>query len=91
MNVDGGVLNSPQISTARIGPMDASPIYPKLSEDSSFPFMEAMPMPNAMMKGTVMAPVVAPPLSKATDRKSAFPLNASTATKANSMIHWLVI
>ena len=47
--------------------MLAIPVSPK--ELSLFPFgderTEATPIPKAMMKGTVMGPVVAPPASNA--------------------------
>ena len=43
--------------------------------------MEATPTPSAMMKGTVMGPVVTPPESKATDRKS----GSDRAARINTM------
>ena len=46
--------------------------------------MEAMPIPSAMMKGTVMGPVVTPPESKATARNSLGIKNASRKTTAYS-------
>ena len=55
-----------------MGPTEHNEIRPKLSS-AAFPSlrMEEMPMPKAMMKGTVMGPVVTPPESKATAIKSA--------------------
>ena len=43
--------------------------------------MAAMPTPSAIIKGTVMGPVVTPPESKATARKSAGTRKASTKTR----------
>ena len=43
---------------------------PKLSSLPRPPRTAATPTPSAMMKGTVMGPVVAPPASKATPRKA---------------------
>ena len=61
----------PRTMTARIGPTEHSATRPKLSA-SLFSSLRvaAMPMPNAMIKGTVMGPVVTPPASNATGRKS---------------------
>ena len=57
--------------TARTGPTEQSATRPKLS-DLAFSSlrMEAMPTPSAMMKGTVIGPVVTPPASKATESMS---------------------
>ena len=53
-----------------MGPTEPRETKPKLSEPEFLSFrMEAMPMPSAMMKGTVIGPVVTPPESKATDKK----------------------
>ena len=72
----------PRISTARMGPMEHRATRPKLS-DLAFSSlrMEATPTPRAMMKGTVMGPVVTPPESKATDRKS----GSDRAARMNTM------
>ena len=52
--------------TARMGPMEHRAMRPK---ESLLEFLSlrtaARPMPRAMMKGTVMGPVVTPPESKA--------------------------
>ena len=55
-----------------MGPMEHSATRPKLSL-AEFRSLrtEAMPTPRAMMKGTVMGPVVTPPESKETGMKSA--------------------
>ena len=54
-----------------MGPMEHRATRPKLSL-AEFRSLrtEAMPTPRAMMKGTVMGPVVTPPESKATARNS---------------------
>ena len=58
-------------STDRMGPMLHRAIRPKLFSSAWLsPRTEAMPAPNAIMKGTVMGPVVTPPESKARGRKS---------------------
>ncbi|OQB44131.1 MAG: hypothetical protein BWY01_01798 [Synergistetes bacterium ADurb.Bin155] len=55
--------------TAIIGPMEARPTRPKLSlSESLVPLTAAIPTPRAIVKGTVMGPVVAPPASKAIPR-----------------------
>ena len=48
--------------------MEASPVKPKLSallSESLFDFTAATPIPKAIIKGTVIGPVVAPLASKA--------------------------
>ena len=56
--------------TARIGPMEHRATRPKLSSAAWRSFRVAeIPTPRAMMKGTVMGPVVTPPESNATARK----------------------
>ena len=56
---------------------------PKLSSAAFLSLrMDATPTPRAMMKGTVMGPVVTPPESKAMARKSA----GTKAATANTMI-----
>ena len=63
-----------RISTASTGPMEQSAIRPKLfSPASRPPRVCAMPSPRAMMKGTVMGPVVTPPESKDRGRKDCAP------------------
>ena len=52
-----------------MGPMEHSATRPKLSAAAFLSLrMEATPTPMAMIKGTVMGPVVTPPESKATLR-----------------------
>ena len=56
--------------TARIGPTLERATKPKESEAEFLSErMEARPTPKAMIKGTVMGPVVTPPESKATAMK----------------------
>ena len=61
----------PSSSTIKMGPTLEKATRPKLS---SAPFLSLRvaerPTPSAMMKGTVMGPVVTPPESNATDKKS---------------------
>ena len=58
-------------STAMMGPMEQRAISPKLSwEECLVPRNAETPTPKAMIKGTVIGPVVTPPESKATARKS---------------------
>ena len=54
-----------------MGPTEAMATMPKESSWASrSPRMEARPTPSARMNGTVMGPVVTPPESNATARKS---------------------
>ena len=73
----------PIISTAKMGPMLHRATMPKLLSSAFWPplWVEATPMPRAMIKGTVMGPVVTPPESKATDRKS----GSDRAARINTM------
>ena len=73
--------------TARIGPTEHSATRPKLSAllFSSLR-VAAIPIPNAMINGTVMGPVVTPPESKATGRKSLGTKMARMNTTAYSPI-----
>ena len=67
-----------RISTARMGPTEQRATRPKLSWAAfSSLRMEETPRPKAMMNGTVMGPVVTPPESKATARKSPGTKNAA--------------
>ena len=67
--------------TASMGPMEQSATRPKLSASAFLSLrMEATPTPSAMMKGTVIGPVVTPPESKATLRKPASDSAASAKT-----------
>ena len=66
-----------------MGPMEHKATRPKLSVLAfSSLRMEATPTPSAIIKGTVIGPVVTPPESKATDRKSGSDRAASTNTMA---------
>ena len=60
------------MSTARMGPMLHKATMPKLLSSACLPLLwaEATPIPRAMIKGTVMGPVVTPPASKATAKNS---------------------
>ncbi len=56
------LINNP----ARIGPADAMPTRPKeFSSPLLYPFNLLTPRPRAIIKGVVIAPVVAPDASKA--------------------------
>ena len=64
-----------------MGPTEQREIRPKLSlEALSSLRIEEMPTPKAMMNGTVIGPVVTPPESKATARKSPGAKQASRNT-----------
>ena len=57
--------------TERMGPTEQRATRPKLLlPPSRVRPTEVRPTPRAMIKGTVMGPVVTPPESKATARKS---------------------
>jgi hypothetical protein len=72
----------PRISTERMGPMLHRATRPKLSLVAFLSLRtEARPTPRAMMKGTVMGPVVTPPESKDTGMKS-LGVNRMASTKA---------
>ena len=72
----------PRISTARMGPTEHSATRPKLSSAAwRSPRIADTPTPSAMIKGTVMGPVVTPPESKATARNSRGTKAASTNTR----------
>ncbi len=72
----------PKSSTARMGPTLERATMPKLSSwELLSPRVEAMPMPRAIIKGTVMGPVVTPPESKATARKLLGVKRATTKTR----------
>ena len=75
--------SSPSSITARMGPMEHSATRPKLSSLAfSSLRMEATPTPSAMIKGTVMGPVVTPPESKDTDKNPGSDRKASRNTAA---------
>ena len=66
-----GLKKQPRISTARIGPTLESATRPKLSFAAFLSLRtEASPTPMAIIKGTVIGPVVTPPESKATAKNS---------------------
>ena len=53
-----------------MGPMEHSATRPKLSSAACRSLrMAEIPIPSAMIKGTVIGPVVTPPESNATERK----------------------
>ena len=57
--------------TDKMGPMLQSATRPKLSSPECLSLrIDAIPAPRAMIKGTVMGPVVTPPESKAVGMKS---------------------
>ena len=61
----------PSSSTIRIGPTLHSATRPKLSSSCPCAARSAdTPTPSAMINGTVIGPVVTPPASNATARKS---------------------
>lgn len=65
-----------------MGPTEQRATRPKLSWAAfSSLRMEATPTPRAMIKGTVMGPVVTPPESKAMARKSSGTKRASANTR----------
>ena len=74
----------PSTSTERIGPTEHSAMRPKLFSSPDLPDLPtaARPTPSAMMKGTVMGPVVTPPASNATARNVPGTKNASPNTAA---------
>ena len=73
---------SPRIRTAKIGPMEHRATSPKLSSPACLSLrMDAIPTPNAIIKGTVIGPVVTPPESNATARKFSETNMANTNTK----------
>ena len=73
----------PISSTAKMGPMLHKATMPKLFSSACLPLVwaEATPMPKAIMKGTVMGPVVTPPESKATAKNSSGTMNARRKTR----------
>ena len=74
-------MTIPRIITDRIGPMEHNATRPK---ESLLEFLSlrtaARPMPKAMIKGTVMGPVVTPPESKAAGTKLSGTKNESAKT-----------
>ena len=63
-------------SPARIGPVDAIPTRPKEFSSPFFsPFNLLTPRPRAIIKGVVIAPVVAPDASKAMAWPKSFTIN----------------
>ena len=66
-----GLNIRPSTSTDIIGPIEQSATRPKLSCSAFLSVrIAAAPTPSAIMKGTVMGPVVTPPESNATARNS---------------------
>ena len=77
----------PSAITASIGPTEHIAIRPKLFSSTFLPpRVIAIPTPRAIINGTVIGPVVTPPESKASARKSAFPFIAISAVSANNII-----
>ncbi len=73
--------NMPRIRTVSTGPIEQSEIRPKLSSwEPASPRTAATPSPSARMNGTVIGPVVTPPESNATARKSG-EVNAAIAKR----------
>ena len=73
----------PIIMTASTGPTEQSAIDPKLFSPSFLvENVEAMPMPSAIMNGTVIGPVVTPPESNASAVKLLPPLAIITDASA---------
>ena len=71
----------PKLIVARIGPIEHRATIPKLSLSEFFSLLiEDIPIPNAIIKGTAIGPVVAPPESKAIAKNSLGTKNASTKT-----------
>ena len=69
--------------TARMGPTEHSATRPKESSAAVLSLrMAVMPRPKAMIKGTVIGPVVTPPESKATARKLSGTRKVSASTSA---------
>ena len=61
-----GLKIMPRIITASIGPMEQSAVRPKPSVSAPLSLrIEATPTPIAMIKGTLIGPVVTPPESNA--------------------------
>ena len=74
--------SSPSTNTAMIGPTELRATRPKLSSPAWLSLRtEATPTPSAIIKGTVIGPVVTPPESKAVERKS-FGTNTASANTA---------
>ena len=77
---------SESIITAIMGPTEHIATNPnEFSLAFLPPTVVAMPTPSAIIKGTVMGPVVTPPESNERGMSSNFPCSASTAHTANSM------
>ena len=75
---------SPEAVRESSSPTEHRAMRPKLfSPAFRPPTVKAMPTPRAMMKGTVMGPVVTPPESKESGRKDPFPLSMRMAARQN--------
>ena len=76
------MVNMERASTASMGPTEQSAMRPKLfSEALRPPTVRAIPTPRAMMKGTVMGPVVTPPESKDMAMREPRPASMSSAAR----------
>ena len=70
--------------TTSIGPTEHKAIKPKLfSLESLPPIVWAIPIPRAIINGTVIGPVVTPPESKAIERNAPFPELTTRHATAN--------
>ena len=75
----------PSSNTAKMGPTEQSATRPKLfSLLLRSPKTPAIPTPRAMIKGTVIGPVVTPPESKARGNRLSLPLTTSISARANN-------
>ena len=76
-----GLKQMLKISTERIGPILHRETRPKLfSWEFLFLLMVTIPAPSAIIKGTVIGPVVTPPESNAVAIKSSGTKNANSMT-----------
>ena len=79
---DVGEKQMLKISTDKTGPILQSATRPKLSSAECLSLrIDAIPAPRAIMKGTVIGPVVTPPESKAVGIKSIGAKIASTPAR----------
>ena len=77
---------SDKIATASKGPTEQSAMSPKLfSPACRPPIVVAIPTPSAIIKGTVMGPVVTPPESKSSAKNLLFPVDKRIADRAKIM------
>ena len=80
-SLPAGLKIIPSRRTAIIGPIEHKATNPKLSSVACLSLrIEEIPMPSAIINGTVIGPVVTPPESKATAKKSLGTKNANIKT-----------